>query len=668
MLLKRHTAGHRFDAATVSAAAEGRQLEILQHVAGIPSDYLNGKHHPCPQCGGKDRFRLINQSKGAVLCNQCFSTKNGDSLAAVMWMRSVEFPEALRLVADFLGLTPGVPAAPIDPLTAIAREKHVTTDAMKKLGAVVHDGGVGVPAYGPDGTICSWFLMRPGQGKGLFAKGHPAGVFLPTEDEQPRLPQPGEQWHMVEGPKDAAALVELGRLAIGTPTCSLPAKFCHLLRGVHVTIIPDRDQPSVDGAAKTARVLQAVAASVKVAALPAELRETGGVDVRDILRQPGGETLVEQAIAAAAPVDGFQSTVEYQRITSRELDTGDYSIEYVVDGVLVDLQPCVIGGGYKTLKTSIAADLALSIAFAGKFLGMFDVPVAHRVAVMSGESGLATLQETARRICRAAGRRLSDASVIWSPDLPRFDSEPHMDALRRFLTDDELTVCIIDPAYLAMGGNPEDHRNVFAIGERLRSIGDACLSVGVTPIICHHAKKNKSDNEPMELGDLAFSGWAEWARQWILLNRRERFDPDSNGEHRLWMTVGGSAGHFGLWGLDVTEGRQSDPDGRTWDVAIIPASDARATSKTDRQRQQDDQKTARFEADCTLVVNKLKAATEPLTSKRLTAQCQFGADRLQRAIEQLLADERIQETKVAVSNHKKPTTTAYTLVCESFLK
>ena len=666
MLIQKHIASH-FDAATVSAAAEGRQLEILQNVAGIPSDRLDGKHHPCPLCGGKDRFRLIDRTKGAVLCNQCFSSKNGDSLAAVQWMRSVDFPTALRLVADFLGITE-TPPTPVDPLVAIAREKHVSTDALKKFGAVVHDGGVGIPAYGPDGQVCSWFLMRPNGGKGLFAKGHPAGVFLPTENEQPRLPQPGEEWFMVEGPKDAAALADLERLAIGTPSTSLAPKFCHLLQGVHLTIIPDRDQPSLDGAAKTASVLKGVAASVKVAALPAELRETGGQDVRDILQQPDGAKLVEQAIAAAAPIDGHPVEITYQRITSGELDSADYSLTYLIEHVLVDLQPAVIGGGYKTLKTSIAAHLALCLGFADKFLGRFDVPLAHRVVVMSGESGLATIQETARRICKAAGRRLSDSSVIWSPDLPRFDSEPHMDALRQFLTDDEATVCIIDPAYLAMGGNPEDHKNIFAIGERLRRIGDACLSVAVTPIICHHAKRAKNDNEPMELGDLAFSGWAEWARQWILLNRRERFDPDSNGQHKLWMTVGGSAGHFGLWGLDITEGRQSDPEGRQWDVDIIPASDARATSQSDRQRQESDTKRAKFEADCELVILKLKATTEPLTGKRLMAQCQVGTDRLHRAIEQLLADERIEETKVAISNHKKPTTTAYIPVCEGLLR
>jgi len=390
--------------------------------------------------------------------------------------------------------------------------------------------------------------------------------------------------------------------------------------------------------------------------------------VRDILQQPDGAKLVQQAIAAAAPIDGHSVKITYQRITSGELEQGDYSIEYLIDGVLVDLQPAVIGGGYKSLKTSLAAGLALSLAFADKFLGKFEVPIAHRVVVMSGESGLATIQETAKRICRANGRRLRDASVIWSPDLPRFDSEPHMDALKRFLTDDEATVCIIDPAYLCMGGSPDDHKNIFAVGERLRSIGDACLQCGVTPIICHHARKSKNDSEPMELGDLAFSGWAEWARQWILLNRRERFDPDSNGEHKLWMTVGGSAGHFGLWGLDITEGRQSDPDGRRWDVDIIPASDARATSQTDRQRQQNDEKEAKFDADCELIMLKLNAATEPLTAKRLTAQCCFGVDRLQRGIEQLLADERIEETKIAVSNHKKPTTTAFIPVREGLLK
>ncbi|MEM8494352.1 MAG: primase-helicase zinc-binding domain-containing protein [Planctomycetota bacterium] len=69
--------GH-LDAAEVKAAATCRWREILTSVAGIPGDLLDGRNHPCPRCGGTDRFRLIDADAGAVFCNQCFRERNGD--------------------------------------------------------------------------------------------------------------------------------------------------------------------------------------------------------------------------------------------------------------------------------------------------------------------------------------------------------------------------------------------------------------------------------------------------------------------------------------------------------------------------------------------------------------------------------------------------------------
>ena len=71
----------------------------------------------------------------------------------------------------------------------------------------------------------------------------------------------------------------------------------------------------------------------------------------------------------------------------------------------------------------------------------------------AGESGLATIQETARRICYAAGHNLADiGGLVFSEDLPRFGSFDHEDALRRFIMDDELEVVEIDPAYMCIPG------------------------------------------------------------------------------------------------------------------------------------------------------------------------------------------------------------------------
>jgi putative DNA primase/helicase len=121
------------------------------------------------------------------------------------------------------------------------------------------------------------------------------------ETMQPRLPQAGEIWIVVEGPKDAAALHSLGYNALGKNTSKLNQKFATLLRGVNVVLVPDRDTAGVNGADDDARKLFGLAESVSIAALPAELKGSHGADVWDILALDGGEQLVRDAIANARP-------------------------------------------------------------------------------------------------------------------------------------------------------------------------------------------------------------------------------------------------------------------------------------------------------------------------------------------------------------------------------
>ena len=263
--------------------------------------------------------------------------------------------------------------------------------------------------------------------------------------------------------------------------------------------------------------------------------------------------------------------IRYKRLSCAELDVGDYEIEYLIDRTLVSGQPCIIAGGKKSLKTSIILDMGISLAMGGFFLGRLKVNRACKVGIMTGESGLATIQETCRRICRAAGFNLGDiGGLVFSDDLPKFGSVEHEDALRRFIMDDELEVVVIDPAYLCLPG--ADAGNLFVQGDLLRGMTKVCSDTGCTMILAHHTRKTKTDPfSPPELEDIAWAGFREFARQWLLVGRREAYVPGS-GEHRLWLSVGGSAGHTALWALDISEGV---PERRRWPILVRQRHGAR---------------------------------------------------------------------------------------------
>ena len=95
----------RFDANTVRQAADGEWRDILARLTiEVPA---HAKQHGfCPACGGRDRFRFDDKDgRGTWFCNQC-DPQAGDGFALVMNVRGCAFPEALRLVAGVLGITP----------------------------------------------------------------------------------------------------------------------------------------------------------------------------------------------------------------------------------------------------------------------------------------------------------------------------------------------------------------------------------------------------------------------------------------------------------------------------------------------------------------------------------------------------------------------------------
>lgn len=277
------------------------------------------------------------------------------------------------------------------------------------------------------------------------------------------------------------------------------------------------------------------------------------------------------------PGSGFK----FQPCDSATFASEAHSHDWLVPQVLVGGQPGLIGGPKKACKTSVALDLALSLGSGMPFLGKFVVPQQVRVAILSGESGVATLQDTARRVCDAKGVDLAACDVLWQTDLPCLSEPVDRERLQEGLAAAEVKVVMIDPLYLCLLGGQEkaSATNVFEIGPLLLKAAKACLDAGATPLLLHHATKGaakKTDAEPLDLEDLAFAGVGEFARQWLLLNRRQPYQPGS-GFHALNLAIGGSAGHSALWSLDINEGKASTPRG--WQVRVYPGGELPPTPR-----------------------------------------------------------------------------------------
>jgi hypothetical protein len=288
--------------------------------------------------------------------------------------------------------------------------------------------------------------------------------------------------------------------------------------------------------------------------------------LRDAYNGIDAATLRRRLATAIDRIDAG-GAVDFQPMTLAQLMQRDVAVEYLIDNLIVARQPILLAGPVKSLKTSILLDLCFALATGGHFLGYFRVLRSIPVAVLTGESGLPTVKDTLARIGRAANIDPANVTrLVISDRVPHLSNPAHLDAIRRLILDYELELLAIDPAYLALDGT--EAANVMIFGQQLRAVSELCQEMGVALSLCHHTRKGAGiDGRPLSLTDAAWAGFAEHARQWLLVNHREPYDLDT-GTARLWLAGGGSAGHGGLWAVDVHQGRVSDAGGRVWEVSV----------------------------------------------------------------------------------------------------
>jgi RecA-family ATPase len=358
---------------------------------------------------------------------------------------------------------------------------------------------------------------------------------------------------------------------------------------------------------------------------------------------------------AAGAEDRSASTLgfRWEPIDSAAFAAADYQPEWYINQILVANQPTVIGGPYKVLKTSFVIDMGISIAFGRPWLGLFACPRPRRVAILSGESGAFTLQETAKRVCAAKGISLADLkdNLRWQFTLPQFSRREQLEQLHQGLVKDRIEVLVTDPLYLSLlAGGDVRAENLFEMGPLFLNIAATCQRAGATPVLCHHTKRGSGrDGEPLELSDLAYSGVAEFARQWLLLSRRKPYE-SGTGRHELWLNVGGSVGHSGLWAVDVEEGVIGDDfRGRKWDVSVQRASEARETAKaakTDAKAEEGRQKDRKDETGLLAALQRLDLHNRGVAYVRVQDLSGLSRARMRRAFERLVADRIVERCTV----------------------
>jgi len=334
-------------------------------------------------------------------------------------------------------------------------------------------------------------------------------------------------------------------------------------------------------------------------------------------------------------------------IDTLTLDQTEYPLDWLVDGILVAGQPAIVGGAKKVLKTSILVDLAFALGTGGSFLGRFRAEQRRRVGVISGESGQATLQETYRRVrqSRQFPEQAASTSVFWSFRLPQLTSKADLLDLERAITEHALEVVVFDPLYLALlaGNSDIQASNLYQIGPLLADVAQLCLEAGATPILAHHTRKSTGLNfEPAELEDLAFAGVQEYARQWWLIGRREKYQPGT-GNHKIWLNIGGSVGFSGLWAVDIDEGQvRADFGGRRWDVSVRSATEER----TAQQRQRDQRQTEQDFEERQRIVQVLERHPEGESKSRIGSLARLGRAKVDRLLDALIEAGEVEETTV----------------------
>lgn len=305
----------------------GLCIDLITLLTPLPSSVVvkSSQDHPCQTCGGDSvvwpdtRDGGVNEH-GRIACRNCTNNKpTSDVIDTVFTFGNfANKADAARAIAEVIGMDMRHALIPRkfnadEAIKEVCNRKQMPVDAFMKFGPKLATRNnkqvVRVPLFSANREPVSHFDLYPrptsatenpdrhsAESKGLNAPGKSTGIFIGPDFG------PGDTVLIVEGVKDAAALVGLGFIAIGTNGSSMKAGFAPMLQGADVVIVHDLDKAGLKGAKQTASRLDGIAADIRIARLPGEMKPKHGDDVRDVLRRLGADA-VKKAISEAPVYD-----------------------------------------------------------------------------------------------------------------------------------------------------------------------------------------------------------------------------------------------------------------------------------------------------------------------------------------------------------------------------
>lgn len=336
----------RFNLEIVKSTAAGRWPEIFSAIGNVPGGVFDGRHHPCPKCGGKDRFRLIDAEAGACICNQCLTS--GDGFTVLQWLTGDDFATSLNKVAHHLGVSPqrrkNQPDKDLEFLNWIPahakvfckKKPPITPEAIQAIGGrfARYRGQytvIAIPVWGPsfnEADPVGWILYRADGGelpRGKKGELEWVKVKLTVGSQKGIVGNPASWtdksavWWKTEGPTDLLAILSMSSSSLVAFTTANGAMeeplewIKRLVSGARVNVVHDADEPGQNGATWSegrdgkrrpgwCPQLAASAAEVRNVTLPFIVEKTKGQDLRDYFN--GGGT-IESLTARAAEAEAF---------------------------------------------------------------------------------------------------------------------------------------------------------------------------------------------------------------------------------------------------------------------------------------------------------------------------------------------------------------------------